>query len=107
MAKNTYLQDSSNGMWLMSVDTLGRVVFTKNSLIPYVFNLLILNDAAGNSWMINVSTIGLWQATPTTNGNYPTTISIGFYNVGVATSGDWTTTFAVNAQGDYVLVALA
>jgi hypothetical protein len=59
----TYLKDSSNYTWLVSVNDLGEATTTK--LYSAVAPQLILSDTTGQNWIVGVSTGGLLTTTTT------------------------------------------
>jgi hypothetical protein len=86
---NIFLADSSSGIWLVGVTDQGILTQTPSGGQP---TTLTLNDAGGNSWAVTISTGGILQQNPVTNGNYSTSIILespgGFsFQLVVLTSG--------------------
>lgn len=86
------LQDASGGLWVITVTNQGYLGLAPSSDAPVS---LILNDSGGNSWSIVLVLTGTepeLKAVSTTNGSYPTAVSVvsaggvGF-SLSVTTSG--------------------
>ena len=70
---NILLQDSSLGIWLLSVTDAGILTTTASSGTP---GTLFLDDSGDNSWQVGVTTSGVLTATAVANADYATAFQL-------------------------------